>query len=57
LDNDRIVCPFCGEDDFDRIGLKMHFLRGWCDAFNDTPDTDPPKEDRPAPLVQQDLGI
>lgn len=31
------VCPFCGEQDFDMIGLKMHFERGWCDAYNETP--------------------
>ena len=28
------TCPFCQETDFDAIGLKMHFLRGWCDTFN-----------------------
>jgi hypothetical protein len=33
---DYVTCPFCGEGDFDLIGLKAHFLRGWCDAFNDT---------------------
>ena len=26
-------CPFCGEDDFDAIGLKAHLLRGHCEAF------------------------
>lgn len=29
-----IVCPFCNEDDFDLIGLKLHLLR-WCDAYNE----------------------
>lgn len=29
-----IKCPFCGESDFDKIGLKYHFLMGHCDAFN-----------------------
>ena len=33
---DDVVCPFCGEGDFDLVGLKMHFLRGWCDKFNET---------------------
>lgn len=27
-------CPFCGEDDFDLIGLKLHLLR-WCKKFDD----------------------
>jgi hypothetical protein len=30
------VCPFCYEDDFDRVGLKHHLLAGQCDAFNET---------------------
>jgi hypothetical protein len=28
-----ISCPFCKEADFDEIGLKMHLLKGQCDAF------------------------
>lgn len=28
-----VVCPFCEEDGFDLIGLKLHFLNGWCEAF------------------------
>lgn len=35
-----VICPFCDEKDFDLIGLKMHFLRGWCDKYNETPDHD-----------------
>ena len=31
-----IECPFCGEKDFDLIGLKIHLLRGWCDVFEVT---------------------
>jgi hypothetical protein len=31
-----LSCPFCGEGDFDKIGLKIHFVNGWCDIFNDT---------------------
>lgn len=31
-----IKCPFCGEDDFDLIGLKAHFMRGWCEPFEAT---------------------
>lgn len=30
-------CPFCGEADFDLIGLKHHFAAGWCEPFNETP--------------------
>jgi hypothetical protein len=35
-------CPFCGEDDFDLVGLKAHFLR-WCDVFPDigNPESQP----------------
>jgi hypothetical protein len=33
---DFIKCPFCGEDDFDLIGLKTHLTNGWCDVFNAT---------------------
>jgi hypothetical protein len=31
-----IVCPFCGEGDFDTIGLKNHYERGHCDFYNGT---------------------
>lgn len=30
------VCPFCGDDGFDLIGLKIHINAGHCDAFNGT---------------------
>ena len=36
-DNQDVICPFCGEGDFDLIGIKNHFLRGHCDIYNDTP--------------------
>jgi len=29
-----INCPFCNDDDYDLIGLKMHLLRGWCEKFD-----------------------
>ena len=29
-----IICPFCGEEDFDRIGLKQH-LAQWCEPFKE----------------------
>ena len=28
-----VVCPFCGEGDFDLIGLKIHLKMGHCDAY------------------------
>lgn len=28
-----ISCQFCGEDDFDLIGLKAHLLKGGCAMF------------------------
>jgi hypothetical protein len=27
------VCPFCGTKGFDLVGLKMHFVLGWCDVY------------------------
>lgn len=40
----EIVCPFCGDDDFDKIGLKIHFERGHCDEYEETPTQDPEPE-------------
>ena len=31
-----VQCPWCGEDDFDLVGLKLHILQGWCDAYDAT---------------------
>jgi hypothetical protein len=31
-----IACPFCGETDFDLIGLKSHLLNH-CEEFDQTP--------------------
>ncbi len=28
-----VNCPFCQDDDFDLIGLKMHLTFGWCDVY------------------------
>lgn len=33
--HEDMICPFCLEEDFDRIGLALH-LRGWCDKFPST---------------------
>lgn len=30
---EEISCPFCGENDFDLLGLKIHLMRGWCEQF------------------------
>jgi hypothetical protein len=27
-----LICPFCNEQDFDRIGLKRHLIL-WCEEF------------------------
>ncbi len=32
----EVTCPFCKITDFDLIGLKMHFLRGRCEKYNET---------------------
>jgi hypothetical protein len=34
--NKDVVCPFCGERDFDLIGLKIHLLN-YCEKYRDTP--------------------
>lgn len=31
---ENISCPFCKEDDFDLIGLKIHLESGWCEKYN-----------------------
>ena len=28
-------CPFCGEDDFDLIGLKYH-IQNYCKVYDET---------------------
>lgn len=34
-----VACPFCGEEDFDLLGLKIHLTGGWiadpCNAFGE----------------------
>lgn len=32
--NEDIICPFCGEKGFDKIGLKLHIERSRCDDYN-----------------------
>ncbi len=33
--SDTVSCPFCGDDDFDLIGLKIH-LELSCDEYRNT---------------------
>jgi hypothetical protein len=32
---DSIPCPFCGEQDFNLVGLKIHLERGWCSKYDE----------------------
>ena len=34
-------CPFCDEQDFDKIGLKYH-LYNYCEKYKSTPDANNP---------------
>jgi hypothetical protein len=34
-----IICPFCGEDDFDLIGLKHH-IENYCEIYQSTLSVD-----------------
>ena len=36
-----IECPFCGEKDFDKIGLKYH-LENHCNEYRHIPDANNP---------------
>lgn len=36
MPNDLIDCPFCKRPDFDLIGLKTHFVLGFCPIYNET---------------------
>ncbi len=29
-----VACPFCGEDDFDLVGLKHHLQAGYCGQYD-----------------------
>lgn len=33
-----LPCPWCGEDDFDLVGLKSHLDQGDCKFYNETID-------------------
>jgi len=36
-----LICPFCEEGDFDKIGLKYH-LGNYCLEYKNTPDANNP---------------
>jgi len=38
MENDEcnIQCPFCRETEFDLIGLKGHFEKGYCEVYEKT---------------------
>ena len=38
------ICPFCGDNDFDSWGLRLHLLRGHCEVFENLSDPEK-KED------------
>lgn len=46
--NAYVKCPFCGEDNFDLYGLKIHLLRFYCEDFNNVEV--PPELSRPLEL-------
>lgn len=35
MSESNVICPFCGEGDFDLSGLKLHLTIGWCEKFED----------------------
>ena len=37
LKKTKIICPFCEDYDFDLCGLKIHLVRGHCEAFEKQP--------------------
>lgn len=47
-----VRCPFCGEDGFDKIGLKIHLH--WCAAYEEMPLADPPEALSPSLKEQED---
>lgn len=36
MEDQNIVCPFCWENGFDKIGLKRHFEAGHCEVYEKT---------------------
>jgi len=48
MSDSDIICPFCQAKDFDLIGLKIHFVRGHCEAYNKTELPKRPETPRPS---------
>jgi hypothetical protein len=46
----KASCPFCGEDGFDMVGLKMHLLSGMCNTFSEI------NTDVPNTKIRTDVG-
>lgn len=38
-----LCCPFCGENGFDRCGLKVHISREWCPEYEAIAPPKPPR--------------
>ena len=45
-----VQCPWCGEDDFDLVGLMIHLEQGWCDAYDATTIEDPTEAEKEKPI-------
>ena len=43
---DLIKCPFCGEDDFDLIGLKTHLTSNFCEDFKNVKTIEEDRKER-----------
>ena len=47
MSNEYLTCPFCGDDDFDKVGLKMHLQGGFgmfgkaCESYVAVSDDNP----------------
>lgn len=39
---EELICPFCTEVGFDKMGLKYHIKFGFCGKYNETPTIDYP---------------
>lgn len=36
MNDNNITCPFCGEEGFTKVMLKVHLLGGQCAEFDET---------------------
>jgi len=51
-----VICPFCGEKDFDLLGLEMHLERNWCSVFGNVKNEKKCTEERPCINCFADSG-